>query len=364
MIQKFFECYLPITCCNLKCDYCYVPQFGWQQGQVKRFRYSIPVMRRSLSQRRLGGRCYFSICGGGETLMHPDLFPFVKMLLEEGHYVNLTNNGTYTRGIENLANELTGSQRERLHFAFSLHWDELTRLGLLEAFAQNVKRVKEAGCSFVVQINMCDSYARQFEKIKAFSMSNFGALPQVAVTRKDNRSQIQEGGGISLYSDMTNEEYTACGRLYGSPLFEFALKNFTQKQTKFCYAGVWSYCLELSEGILRPCYSNGSSFRIFDSEKPLPRHPVGCHCKEPFCVNGSHFLALGVVPELYRKMTYAGLRDRPEAGWYNPCMADVLSHKLSDANGEFGWLAKKMVDLRWFAGRIVNKARYLKRKWL
>ena len=357
MIKRFFECYLPVTCCNLKCDYCYVPQIGWEQGRIKRFKYSIEVMLEALSVERLGGMAYFSICGGGETLMHPDLLPLVTGLLKAGHCVNLTNNGTYSRGIDAIVNTLTKDQIQRLHFAFSLHWDELVRLGLLDEFARNVNKVRTAGASFLVQINLCDSYVRQSEQIKRYCIANFGAMPQVAATRREG-NRVNDPRRTELYTDMSVEAYKAAGDFFKSPLFEFTMKNFNRKIDEFCYAGKWSYCLELSEGVLKPCYCNGPAVRIFDQPtKPLPENPVGCHCHHKYCVNSSHFLSLGVIPTLYQNVSYADLRDRPEAGWYNSCLKDELSRKLSESNKQYNELEKFGLELRSIIGRILARIR-------
>lgn len=59
-------------------------------------------MMRALSKEHLGGICFFSFCGAVETLFHPELAPLVAALLKEGHFVNITTNGTYTKGIDQL----------------------------------------------------------------------------------------------------------------------------------------------------------------------------------------------------------------------------------------------------------------------
>ena len=362
MIKKFFECYLPITCCNLKCEYCYVPQIGWEQGRIKRFKYPVQIMRKALSKERLGGPCYFSICGGGETLMHPDLLPLVRELLNEGHYVNLTNNGTYSKGIDAIVNSIGMEDIPRLHFAFSLHWDELIRLNLLDVFALNVNKVKAVGASFLIQINLCDSYVRQRDQIKDYCLRNFGALPQVAATRREG-NLVDDPSKTELYTTMSSAEYKSAGDEFESPLFDFTMLNFNRKIDRFCYAGAWSYCLELSEGLLKPCYCNGPAVRIFDNPgKCLPENPVGCHCQHKYCVNSSHFLSLGVIPDLYQDVSYASLRNRPDAGWYNPCMADVLSHKLSEINKQYGCWGKFLVEIKHQLGRgIVLSKRIMRR---
>ena len=79
-MKRFFECLLPSSNCNLKCDYCYVIQEGRNLGKMAHFQYSPEYIRRALSVDRLGGICYFSICAAGETLLSNELISVVKEL--------------------------------------------------------------------------------------------------------------------------------------------------------------------------------------------------------------------------------------------------------------------------------------------
>ncbi|HBI61968.1 MAG TPA: hypothetical protein DDY31_12285 [Lachnospiraceae bacterium] len=63
-------------------------------------------------------------------------------------------------------------------------------------------------------------------------------------------------------------------------------------------------------------------------------------------MNSSHFLTMGVIPELYREYTYAGVRNREEAQWYNDLMKNVLSHKLIESNEEYSRAKKKLLRMR------------------
>ena len=68
-IKKFFECLLPESVCNLKCEYCYVIQRADNKQVIPKLNYSIDTIGKALTKERLGGTCYFSICGSGETLV-------------------------------------------------------------------------------------------------------------------------------------------------------------------------------------------------------------------------------------------------------------------------------------------------------
>ena len=120
-IHHFFECLLPETLCNLECEYCYIIQENRRSMQQIKLDYDTAQILRSLRPERLGGTCFFSFCGCGETLMQRDFIPIVKGLLQYGHFVNITNNGTMTSKINDLLS-IDKNLRPRLHFSFSLHY--------------------------------------------------------------------------------------------------------------------------------------------------------------------------------------------------------------------------------------------------
>lgn len=124
------------------------------------------------------------------------------------------------------------------------------RLNLLEKFFENIQKVKDAGASFMVQINLCDEYVPYLDEIKRLCIENVGAMPQVAATRKEETGLRK----IELLTQRTKEEYIDAGATFDSPLFDFTMKNFNVRRHEFCYAGDWSGNLDLSTGILRRCY--------------------------------------------------------------------------------------------------------------
>ncbi len=332
-ITKFVECLLPVTACNLKCGYCYVIQEERRKMQVPELDYDMDTIQRALRKERFGGTCYFSICGAGETLVPAYIVELVRRILENGHYVNLTSNGTMTKRYEEMMETFPEEYRRRMHFAFSLHWNELERLHMMDRFFENVKRVRDGGCSVVVQLNMADEYMPHIAQIKERCMKELGALPQIAVTRRENGFPVKH---VDFHTDGTREDYIAAGKSFQSPLFDYTLQNFCVNRKEFCYAGDWSYQLNLKTGLLKRCYCSCVVQNIFkDPEKPIFHMAVGHACNSLYCSNSSHFMSLGVIPELDGP-TYAGLRDRPEAQWYTPEMREVLSCKLSQTNQEYG----------------------------
>lgn len=220
---------------------------------------------------------------------------------------------------------------KKLNFSFSYHYIELKRLRLVDRFFSNVNLVKEKGCSYVVQLNWCDEYEEVADEIKKTCMDNIGALPQLAATR----DEINLHSNVRLYTKHTPKMYLQTGEEFDSPLFRFTMQNFMVKRKEFCYAGKWSYVLNLGTGIIKPCYASYVRQNIFaDTNKPIKLTATGKHCFSPFCMNSSHFLSMGTIPTLQTPI-YAALRNRKctdGSEWYNSTMKEALSQKLSDNN--------------------------------
>lgn len=337
-IKKFIECLIPVTKCNIRCSYCYVIQENRREGIIPELDYDLETMQKAMTKERFGGTCYFSLCGAGETLIPEYVLDIAYILLENGHYVNITTNGTLSKRFEQIVERFPEEFFERLHFAFSLHYLELVRLKAVDKFFENINKVREKGASFLIQMNMCDEYYPYLEEIKKICMEKVNALPQIAVTRKETKYPKME---IDLYTNQDQSIYIKNGKSFDSPLFDFTLKNFKVKRKEFCYAGEWAYQLNLKTGLLKRCYCSCVVQNIFkDTEKPIFSCAVGKYCNSDYCFNSSHFMSLGVIPELDTP-SYAELRDRKEAGWYQETMREALSGKLCETNEMYG-LRKKL----------------------
>lgn len=330
-IKCFIECLLPITSCNIKCHYCYVVQRNNRKMKKAEIKYSPQIIAKALRKERLGGAAYISICGAGETLMQKELPDIMLALLKEGHYLNVTTNGTVTHVFKRIAEFIPSDLLRRVNFSFSYHYIELKKKNWVGRFFENVKFVHEIGCSYVVQLNLCDEYIEYFEEIKNTCLEHIGALPQLAATR----DEINLHSDIRLFTRYSKDEYMQLGEQFDSPLFRFTMQNFMVKRKEFCYAGKWSFVLDLSTGILKPCYASQLRQNIFeDINKPIMFTAIGKHCPSPFCMNSSHFISMGVIPTI-KCPTYAELRNRKclnGGEWYNDTMKEVLSQRLYDNN--------------------------------
>lgn len=337
---RFFECLLPVTICNLECPYCYIIQEDRRDMKLAELKYSPEHIVKALSQKRVGGVCWISICGAGETFAQKELLPIVKGLLREGHYVNITTNGTLINRIMQLVDDC-GDLVKHLHLSFSLHYTELLRLNLLDNFFESIAYVKNHGASFLLQMNLCDEYIPYIDEIKKISLEKVGAYPQIALTRNEKTNPM------SIMTNLSDDEYIKIGKSFCSPLFDFTCKNFNVKRTEFCYAGDWSGVLNLQTGWLSRCYANKEGQNIFDDlNKPIDFKAVGNNCKHSYCVNSSHFMSLGVIPEIITP-TYAELRNRYDACWYNKDMLEFLNSKIDQK--KYGYIKRYKVNYSCFS---------------
>lgn len=352
-IERFFECLLPTTQCNIACEYCYIIQEKRRGMKQIPLDYSINHIKKALTKERLGGTCLFSICGTGETFLQKECVPLIIELLKEGHFVNVTTNGTITFKIEELM-KVEKNLLQQLHFSFSFHYLELKKRNLIDTFFFNVDRVRHNGCSFVIQLNLYDGYENYLDEIKQICLKRVGAMPQVAATRLEPEGDVVSD--ILLHTNHSYEEYKKLGQSFNSSLFDFTMDNFNVKRKEFCYAGEWAFNLNLKDGNLKACYHSGKIQNIFENiEKPIAYEAVGKCCQSVYCINSSHFLSLGCIPAL-NTPSYAELRNRPEAMWYNEKMQKVLCEQFKNTHVEYSFIKKIICNIR-------EASRLLKRKF-
>lgn len=325
--KKFLECQFPVTICNLECPYCYIIQENRRKMEKAKLKYSPEHIAKALRKKRLGGVCWINICGAGETLIQDEVIDIIQLLLKEGHYLNITTNGTLDKQFDKLI-EKCKNNLNHLHIAFSWHFIELKKRNLTDKFFNNIQKMRNAGASILLQINLCDDYMPYIDEIKETALEKLGAYPQVALTRDESCMPMK------IYTALSDEEYYDIGKTFNSPLFDFTFKNFNVKRKEFCYAGEWSGVLNLQTGWLSKCYANQEGQNIFDDiDKPIIFSAVGRNCQNNYCVNSSHFMSLGIIPEI-ETPSYAQLRNRPEAHWYTPEMESFLNSKLNESNKE------------------------------
>ncbi|MBD5478471.1 MAG: radical SAM protein [Lachnospiraceae bacterium] len=339
-IKRYVECYVPITTCNIQCHYCYITRQGKWKDQITPIGHLPEEIAKALSTKRLGGKCLINLCGGGETLLCPQIAETAIALLEEGHYVMLVTNGTVTKVLEQIA-AAPPELLKHLIFKFSYHYLEHHRLGLTERFFQNIKMMRDAGCSFTLEVTPNDELIAHIPEMKEEVQKYLGALCHVTIARDALLPTIP------ILTELPEEEFYETWGQFDSSLFAFKKTIFGKHQDNFCYAGEWSVYVHLGTGVMTQCYEGRVLDNIYENiEKPLHFEAVGCRCKTYHCYNGHAFLALGDIPELDTP-TYAELRDRTDKEgkqWLGEEVHAFLSGKLKDSNKEYSAFKKWMIN--------------------
>lgn len=327
-IKRFIDCYIPITGCTLRCHYCYITMHRLFNNNKAEFNYSPAHIRQALSRERLGGTCLLNLCGGGETLLPHETVELARELLEEGHYVMIVTNATLTARLEEIAQfppELT----KHLFFKFSYHYLELKKRNLLDRFFSNIRLVRDAGCSFTVELTPNDELIPYIEELKQRCIAEVGAPPHVTIAR-DERDPKR----LPILTDLTVAEFYKTWETFDTEMLRFKKTIFEIPRREFCYAGAWSAYLHLGSGEMSQCYRSNYSQNIFqDITKPIRWLPIG-RCKEFHCYNGHAWLTLGDIPEIPAP-TYADLRNRTcrdGSEWLRPEMRAFMSTKTYQSN--------------------------------
>lgn len=332
-LKRYIEVFVPVTTCTLRCHYCYIFRQNLFGKELPKFKYSPEVVRKALSRERLGGTCLINLCAGGETLLAPQMTDYIRELLEEGHYLTVVTNGTVTKRFDELA-QLPPELLKRLFFKFSYHYIQLKEKKLFDVFFGNIRKMRDAGCSFTLELTPNDESIPLMEEIKAKALAEVGAVNHLTIAR-DDLSPLRDK---PILSKLKGDAYYDTWGGFQSEMMAFKRTIFGHKRCEFCYAGAWSLYVNLGTGMARQCYPSFKSQQIFDHpEKPIEFVPMGYFCPEPHCYNGHAFLTLGVIPEL-ETVTYASIRNRvcvDGTEWLQPEFKAFISQKLKDANEEY-----------------------------
>lgn len=280
--------------------------------------------------------------GYGETLLSKEIINYAIELLKLGHYVSIVTNGTVSKAFDTFC-EIDSELRKRLFFKFSFHFLEFKTRNLFETFFSNIRKVKEAGCSFTVELTPCDEEIEYISEIKQLCMENLGALCHITVPRDYTQKKL------SLLTKLPRETFKKKWQEFKSQLFDYKWSVFEQKRREFCYAGDWSVFLNMYTGELKQCYQGKILANVYeDIDKPINFEAIGSNCKEPHCYNAHAWLVWGSIPEL-KAPTYAELRNRvckDGSEWLNPETKEFYSTKLYESNKEYSFKRKLIINLK------------------
>jgi len=322
-IDRYIQATINTNGCNLRCEYCYLKLQG-NNSKGAKLNYSLDTMQQALSKDRWG-TCFISITGDGETLLDSSVVELAKRLLDNGHYLNIVNNGTQTKNLHLMADTFPKEYADRVMLTFSLHYNELKKRGLLDTYFANIRYMKQAGFTAYIHMVLADEYIEIIDEIKEVCLREVGVLPQVGIVRDEHDLDKR-----NLYSKYSEEEYYAYGDSFNSAFFDLQKALYDKgKITEYCYAGELAVLLNLSTGIAKQCMCNHDTFNVFDTPtSKLPFRAVGNNCGSPWCFCAT-FQILGMVPGLGLP-TYRDVFAGDRADWASETMKYALSDKLAD----------------------------------
>lgn len=351
-MKKAFLFSIPLSVCNFRCEYCYLTHRQSQyEGVIPEMRFTPEEVAYAMRKERVGGPAYINFCADGETLLLPGIADYINLLAKEGHYIEVVSNMVLTKKLDPIL-ALGPDVLSHVEFKCSFHYLELQKRGLLEVFADNVRRAREAGASVNVEITPSDELIEYLDEVKRFSLENFGALPHISIARADNTA------GIDRLTDLPLDEYNEIWSTFDSDFWKYKTSIFGVRQKDFCYAGSWLYYVDMSTGEAYQCYAGGSVGNIFaNPDDPLPERPIGS-CPLPHCYNGHMLITLGTIPGA-TDVGYGDIRDRlcvDGSRWLKQPLKTFFNEKLAEDNDELSLLRKTAIragnGLRRCAARI------------
>lgn len=326
---RYIDVYVPIESCTLRCPYCYITCHRKFNNEVPEFPYDVATWKRALNPSRWGGKMLINFCAGGETLIAPVMVDYILATLELGHYVMIVTNGTVDRAFGRIAN-FPSEYKERIFFKFSYHYLQLIERNLTDRFFNNIRKMRNAGCSFTLELTPHDELIPYLDELKSLAVKELGAWPHVTVARNE-----QYMHDLPILTSMSRDDYKKIWSTFDSELFDFKLSIFNQKRHEFCNAGAWTLRLNMHTGILDQCYCSHFKQNIFsDCNKPIKFLPIGHFCTEPHCFNGHSQLGFGAISEL-EVPTYTKMRNRKSMDgteWLTPRMKEIMSTKLYEVH--------------------------------
>lgn len=352
-LKRYIDIYVPVEACTLRCHYCYITHHRLFANKLPKFKHSPELFRKALSKKRLGGTCLLNFCGGGETLLPPELPQYIRAVLEEGHYVSIVTNATIDRAFDEIS-KFPKDLLERTFFKFSYHYIQLKERKLFDKFFNNIRKVRDAGASFTLEATPSDELIPYIQEMQDLAIKEIGAVCHVTVARDEH-----DMSKLNILTQMSREEYKKTWSVFNSSLFNYKFSIFGEPRNEFCHAGDWTLSLDMNSGILGQCYKSIYNQNIYDNiNKPLKFKAIGCHCLQPHCFNGHSWIALGTIPKL-NAPTYADLRNRickDGSEWLQPKVKTLFSQKLYENNEEYSSLKKILINAEMSIRESANKA--------
>ncbi len=176
----------------------------------------------------------------------------------------IVTNGTVSKRFDEFAS-FPKELKKHLFFKFSYNYLEFKKRGLFDVFFNNIRKVRDAGCSFTLELTPSDDAIPYIDAIKQLAIKELGAANHVTIARDE-----KDDNELPMMTSLPRDKYLRTWGVFRSALFDYKPKIFGQKRTDFCYAGDWSFYLNLATGEMTQCYQSYFKANIFDDlSKPV-----------------------------------------------------------------------------------------------
>lgn len=368
-IKKAITVYVPGNICNLRCSYCYITEcLKNSHGTKAQFNYPVEHMIAAFAPERLGGIAYITVIGGGETLIPPEVVPFVKGLLHHGHVVELVTNNTIDERIDELL-DAPKEELKRLIVKCSLHWMELKRLNKVDSYFANIRKIVDAGASSFPFLVICDEYMPVLNEICETCERELGELPPCTPCVTAEKPEDFLNAGEAGTSPVCTPEFVKkINEKMKSRLFEEAVRFLDIDVTDiFCYAGKWGFVVEMETGLLAKCHNVCAEANFFENiDQPIEISPIGCECGVATCSLQYPLYGLGLIPEVPDVPTWIEMIGE-NSKLFNEEVRKLLHTKISDTEKVYScdeerhFLMKKITEKNKEVSQLLQKVKKYER---
>jgi len=352
-IKHFIDVLVPVSSCTLRCPYCYITHHRLFDAKLPTFQYDVDTWKQAFRKERWGGVCLVNFCAAGETLLAPEMVDYIRVTLEQGHYVMVVTNATVNKAFDRMCKEFSPELFTRLFFKFSYHYLQLKERNLIVPFFNNIRKMRDSGASFTLEVTPHDELIPHIEELKQLAIEQLGAVPHVTVARDEHYMDR-----LPILTRLSRTEYKQIWGQFDSQLFDFKLSIFNEPRKEFCHAGLWLHYLDMNNGQLFACFNQPFFQNILDDpQRAIDFHPVGHWCRMPHCFNGHTWMGFGAIED-YPTPSYAQMRNRTcEDGteWLKPEMTRVFETKLWQTNQPLTRFQKIKADAFTFGLLVRNK---------
>lgn len=342
-IKMAITAYVPGTMCNFRCKYCYISNCVDEHLEKPSYDYPLETMIKAFNPKRLNGIAEITVISGGETLIDNTVVPFIHGLLKFGHVVTVVTNLTLNNRIDELL-DLPEEYLKRLIVKGSLHWQELKRLNKIDDYFNNMNKVLKKGASSYPFLVLSEDYIPYLEEINQTCIDRIGALPHCTPSIVFDDKKLSNDGKIHTAPECTEEFVTKMNKIFNSEIFKTSVKflNIDVKKV-FCYAGAWSFGINLKNGDMIKCHNCPVEANFFKNIKKMPKlEAIGNNCQITNCALQYNFVADGLIPEIKGIPTYGQMLARPEL--INEEVRNLLDIKFSDIYKQYDILQQENIS--------------------